>query len=407
MTHIATTVDFTTVGDGPAAAKVARLPMVMHARVVTGAGGGPDKTIINSPRFLGQHGYGCVCAFLRPPADPGFEVIRQRARDASAAIVEIDDRGPWSPSIVARLHRICEAHNVDVWHAHDYKTNLLGLLLRRRRPMRLITTCHGWVERTWKTTIYHQVDRLTLGRYDRVIAVSADIHDRCLKLGVPAERLKLIENAIDTERYARRQPVATAKRAMDWPEERFLIGAVGRLADEKGFDLLLRAVAKLAAEGRDVGLAIAGDGAGQAALERLVGELGMSDRARLLGFQSELIPFYEAMDAYALSSRREGLPNVLLEAMAMAVPVVSTRVAGVPMLIDDGKSGLLTDIGCVDQLAAALARMMDDAELRKRLADAGRATIVNRYSFTARMAKVAALYDELLNSAPSARDGTP
>jgi glycosyltransferase involved in cell wall biosynthesis len=112
------------------------------------------------------------------------------------------------------------------------------------------------------------------------------------------------------------------------------------------------------------------------------------------------------MDIYALSSRREGLPNVLLEAMAMSVPVVATRVAGVPHLIAHGANGLLTEPGSGDQLADAIARLLDDAPLRSRLAEAGRATVVSRYSFEARMAKVAAIYDELLGSPPTSRDGS-
>jgi glycosyltransferase involved in cell wall biosynthesis len=175
-----------------------------------------------------------------------------------------------------------------------------------------------------------------------------------------------------------------------------MIGAVGRLSHEKGFDILLDAVALLLSEGRDVGLAIAGDGPAGEALQQRAAALGLADRVRWLGFQQDLVPLYEAMDVYALSSRREGLPNVLLEAMSLEAPVVATRVAGVPRLIDDGVNGLLTPIGDARALADAIARLLGDAPLRQRLAAAGRQTIVERYSFSARMAKIAALYDEVL-----------
>jgi glycosyltransferase involved in cell wall biosynthesis len=123
-----------------------------------------------------------------------------------------------------------------------------------------------------------------------------------------------------------------------------------------------------------------------------------------LGFQQDLVPLYEAMDVYALSSRREGLPNVLLEAMSLETPVTATRVAGVPRLIDDGANGLLTPIGDARALADAIARLLDDGPLRQRLAAAGRQTIVERYSFSARMAKIANLYDDLLATKAPARD---
>jgi glycosyltransferase involved in cell wall biosynthesis len=381
-----------------------RAPMVLHARVITGAGGGPDKTILNSPRFLRERGYRCECAFLRPPGDQQFEAVRRRAQTWEAAIVEVDDPGPWSRDLVSRMTKICSDREVDVWHAHDYKTNLLGLLVRRRRPMRLITTCHGWVERTWRTRAYYLADWLTLRQYERVVAVSSDIYAACRRLGVSAERLRLIENAIDTDEYVRGQSHAEAKRALAWPSQRAMVGAVGRLSHEKGFDILLDAVALLLNKGRDVGLAVAGDGPAREALQQRAAARGLADRVRWLGFQQDLVPLYEAMDVYALSSRREGLPNVLLEAMSLETPVVATRVAGVPRLIDDGANGLLTPIGDARALADAIARLLDDGPLRQRLAAAGRQTIVERYSFSARMAKIANLYDDLLATKAPARD---
>ena len=188
-----------------------RPPMILHARVVTGAGGGPDKTILNSPRFLAELGYGCVCAFLRPPADAGFDAIRQRATAWAAPLEEIDDRGPLDWRILPALLRLCRQHQVDVWHAHDYKTNLLGLLLRRKHPMRLVTTVHGWVEHTPRTRLYYWVDRWSLPRYERVICVSDDILQKCRSYGVSDEKSILIENAIDTEQFRRTRSSASAK----------------------------------------------------------------------------------------------------------------------------------------------------------------------------------------------------
>ena len=129
-------------------------------------------------------------------------------------------------------------------------------------------------------------------------------------------------------------------------------------------------------------------------------ELGHGNRIRLLGFQSEVIPLYEAMDLFVLSSLREGLPNVVLEAMALEVPVVSTRIAGIPRLIDDGRNGLLVDPGSIDALAAAIARTIDDPALRHELEREGRATVEANHSFAVRMDKFRALYDELLKRDP-------
>ncbi len=371
------------------------MPFVMHARVITGAGGGPDKTILNSPRMLKHLGFQSACMFLRPPNDNGFEAIRKRAVDWGSPIVEVDDRGPFDWRVVLKALQICRSHNVKIWHAHDYKTNLLGLVVKRWHSMQLVTTVHGWVELTWKTRCYHQLDRWSLKRYERVVCVSPDLLEQCRGFGVREDRSLLIENAIDTEQFRRRRSTAEAKRTLGLPEDVPLIGAVGRLSPEKAFDHLIAAVAKLHATGPKPMLVIVGEGDQLSNLQALADQHGISSHVRFAGFQSDTQAWYEAMDVFALSSLREGLPNVVLEAMALETPVVVTRVAGVPRLVEDGVSGLIVPIGDVPALATALRRLLEEDCLRRRLASAARQVIESRYSFAARMAKMAALYRDL------------
>jgi glycosyltransferase involved in cell wall biosynthesis len=371
--------------------------VVLDARVVSGTGGGPDKTILNSPRFLAPAGYRNLCVYLHPPDDPGFEQLRKRARIAEAPLISIPDRGPWDWRVISRTLDICRRERAAIWHGHDYKSNALGLLLRRFWPMRLVTTVHGWVKHTRRTPLYYRIDRFCLPRYERVICVSKDLEEECLKLPVPAERCVLIENGIDLAEYSRTRTIVEARQMLGIPTGRFVIGAIGRLSAEKGFDLLIRAVDRLARAGLDLELLIAGEGDEEPRLRALASELGCGERVRLLGFQASVKELYQAFDVFVLSSLREGLPNVLLEAMALEVPVLATRIAGVPRLIDDGSNGLLIEPGSVDELTRSLERLLRDGEVRRRLAQAGRETIAARYSFPARMQKIQVLYDELLD----------
>lgn len=375
---------------------MSEMSVVLDARVVTGAGGGPEKTILNSPRFLGPAGYRMLCAYMHPPGDPGFESLRGRAEALGAPLLSVPDRGAWDLGVLRRMLAICRRERVAIWHGHDYKSNLIGLLLRPLWPMRLVTTVHGWVQQTRRTPLYYAVDRLCLPRYERVLSVSDDLHARCLAVGVPPGRCLLLENAIDTAQYARRVGRAEAKGRLGIPPGRLVVGAVGRLSAEKGFDLLIRVAGDLLAAGRDLTLLIAGEGDERSRLEAQIAALGLADRVRLLGFQSDVIPLFEAMDAFALSSLREGLPNVVLEAMALGVPVVATRVAGVPRLIRDGEDGLLVEPGSAGELSRALGRLLDDAGLRLRLGDAGRVAVESGHDFASRMRQLAVLYDELL-----------
>jgi glycosyltransferase involved in cell wall biosynthesis len=371
-------------------------PVVLDARVVTGSGGGPDKTILNSPRFLEPLGYRNLCAYLHPPGDPGFGAIQKNADRHGAPLISVPDRGPWDWRVVTELLAVCRRENVAIWHGHDYKTNALGLLLRRFWPMKLVTTVHGWVKHTARTPLYYKIDRKCLPRYDRVICVSDDLFEVCRDCGVPAKNLSLVENAIDAEDYRRRRMIADAKRALGFSPDAFLIGAVGRLSEEKGFDVLINAVQALIRGPEDVHLVILGEGEERAKLERLVAKLGLTDHVQLPGWQTDVRGYFEAMDAFALSSRREGLPNVLLEAMALEVPVVATRVNGVPRLIQDGRNGLLVEPGDADALATALFALIRNPGLRDLFRAAGRRTVEGRFSFPARMQKLKQIYDDLL-----------
>ncbi len=383
----------------PAAAVASSDVVVLHTRVVTRCGGGPEKTILNSPRFLVGSGYRAVCAFMHPPADPGFEVIRRRAEELEAPLVSIADRGLWDARVIRRLLRVCRDERVTIWHAHDYKSNALGLLLRRFHPMRLVTTVHGWVEHTRKLRLYYALDRLCLRRYDRVICVSGDLREACLNAGVADERCVLIENAIDVDQCRRQLDAAAARRRLGLPEPGLWIGACGRLSAEKGFEHLILAVDLLLSEGTDARLVILGDGDQRPKLQALIDCLGRQDRIGLAGYQAELDPWYQALDVFALSSLREGLPNVVLEAMAWRLPVVATRIAGVPAAVQDNVSGLLVPPGDVGSLAGALRRLAGDGPLRDRLGTAARQTIEARYGFRRRMEKVRRVYDELLEGA--------
>jgi glycosyltransferase involved in cell wall biosynthesis len=379
-----------------------RNPVVVDARVVVGSGGGPEKTILNSPRFLEPAGYRNLCVYLRAPNDPGFEALRVRAREWGAPLVEIADRGALDLGVVVSLLNLCRREKVAIWHGHDYKTNALGLLLNRFWPMRLATTVHGWVQHTRRTPLYYAIDRLCLPRYECVLCVSADLRDECLAVGVPADRCVLLENGIDLGQYSRRTELEAAKARFGVPPGRRVLGAVGRLSAEKGFDRLIRATAELLRRGRDVELWIAGAGDESAALARLAAELGVAERVKLLGFRSDTIDLYEAMDVFVLSSLREGLPNVMLEAMALMAPTVATRIAGVPALIQDGVSGLLVRPGEEGELAEAIDRLLGSEPLRRQIAAEARGVIERRYSFAARMEYVRQVYDHLLGRAPVA-----
>ena len=333
--------------------------------------------------------------YLRDPHDNGFQVLQQRAIERDATIVGVDDFGVLDWRIVRRAREQVQRLKPDIWHGHDYKSNLLGLMLRRYHPMKLVTTVHGWVQKTWKTPLYYAIDRRCLPRYDQVICVSQDLFEDCQRLGVSSEKLTLIDNAIAVEDYAVTTNRSSAKSKLGFFSEPSLIAGVGRLSAEKGFDLLIEAVANLNRQGKNISLAIAGDGDERAALEALIVKHRCQEMVKLLGFVKDTRLVYQAADLFVLSSHREGLPNVVLEAMASGTPVLATRVAGMPNLIVDDVNGKLIEPGSVDQLEDGINELITNQSTRSRYANEAKQTVLERFDFASRMKKVIAVYQRL------------
>ena len=205
-------------------------------------------------------------------------------------------------------------------------------------------------------------------------------------------KVRLIHHGVNIDGFAplkERQEAATP-----------LILSVGRLVEKKGFPDLVRACAELKRAGKRFRCAIYGEGPLEASLAALIDALDLADDVTLAGAcsQQELVPILQRADLFALApfvaadGDRDGIPNVLVEAMACGVPVVSTRVAGIPELVQHDENGLLVAPHDVGALAAALAALLADPALRGRLGAAGRQTVVERFDLQAAAQQIAALF---------------
>lgn len=367
---------------------IAAIRTVLDCGIVAGAGGGIEKTLIAGAVPRDGDRYRSIVALVHPPADSSFASLRERAAASGVELLDRAEAFALSPLTVAWFASLCRRHRVQIWHGHDYKTNLIGLLLQPRLGFSLVATLHGWSERTWRTRLYFGIDRQVVRRYHQVVAVSSALHDEARRLGIPDERLSLIENGVDTDQYRR---VAPELRSLGT----LRIGAAGRLTPEKGFLELIAAVEGLLDEGLDVRLAIAGEGPQAAALGRRIRESRHRERLALPGYVNDMREFYATIDVFCLSSLREGLPNVVLEAMSMSLPVVATAAGGLATFLHDGRDALLCPPGSVPDLRDALRRLAQSPELQGRLSAAARARVVADCSFAERMRRMYAVYDRL------------
>ncbi|MBL4701674.1 MAG: glycosyltransferase, partial [Phycisphaeraceae bacterium] len=213
-------------------------PKILHVRVVANSGGGPDKTIIRSAQYLDPSRYQMQAAYIYPKNSKDFNTLKQQAVNHRCQLFEIPEAGPISPKTYKALLNYCQEQHINIWHGHDYKSNLLGLLMGRKLPnLKLVTTVHGWTCETLRTKLYYHIDNYCLKRYDQVIAVSPKLYDHCLdKLKIDAAKLTYIPNAIRPEEYPLTHSRTQARTELGIETTGLIIGVVGRLSVEKGVD---------------------------------------------------------------------------------------------------------------------------------------------------------------------------
>jgi glycosyltransferase involved in cell wall biosynthesis len=232
-----------------------------------------------------------------------------------------------------------------------------------------------------------------LRRIDAVVAISAEVRQELLDYGFPQERIVVIPNGVNTGYFSPGSAVDRDGR------EASPILFVGRLCEQKGVDILLRALALLGEQSTAWRLDLLGDGSDRPALQALAEESGIAAAVRFMGPRSDVRDRMRGAALLVLPSRYEGLSNVLLEAMACGLPVVATRVSGSVDVVKDGVNGLLVEPEQPEELAGAIQRLLQDRKLAQRLGEQARATVLDEYSLDTVADRYIALYRRLLGGA--------
>jgi glycosyltransferase involved in cell wall biosynthesis len=287
----------------------------------------------------------------------------------------------------AALARLIERLRPSVVHTHGYRADVLAGAVARRAGVPTVTTVHGFTGGGRKNQFYEWLQVRSFRRMTAVVAVSRPLVQRLAAVGVPSERIHCIPNAWAAA--ADPLPRDEARRRLGIPPERFVLGWVGRISDEKGADVFIRALAQL--PDRSVLASIVGDGRRRPAVEALAAELGVTDRISWHGTVPDAGCLFAAFDAFVLSSRTEGTPIALFEAMAAGVPAVATRVGGVPDVVGD-EEALLVASDDPDGLAAAIDAVRTAPAAARTRAQAASRRLVDAYGVEPWLDRYDALY---------------
>jgi glycosyltransferase involved in cell wall biosynthesis len=356
--------------------------------------GGPERQMLGLARGLPEEVHTVFASF---PEGGRCRPFLAAGRQQGFETVALQHDSPRFRKSVAEVAGVLERAGAHVLLCHGYKANLLGRAAARRHGIPAVAVSRGWTGESWRVRLYERVDRLHLRFMDHVVAVSEAQAARVRRTGVRAEKLTVIHNAIDPERFVDPDPRYRAKLEKFFrAPRRHIVAAAGRLSPEKGFDVFLTAAARVLEAQPEVGFVLFGHGALRPMLQQQVAMLGLGGAVVLAGFRNDLDRFLPHLDLFVLPSYTEGLPNVVLEACAAGVPVVATEVGGTPEVIEDGSSGLLVPPGDPDALANRILEALECEERLRDLGFMGRQRVLEKFSFPAQVQGYLDLFDRLL-----------
>lgn len=391
---------------------------VMDFRGTYKGGGGPDKTILNSALMHDAERFYVLVTYLRDPCDEEFQ-IEQRAREMGLDYVDVFDRKLLDFGCIAQLVVLAKEHRINVIHAHDDKTSMYACFMKRRLSgVKVLYTCHLY-------SVYQKGDFESFREYldyrvrkwarffflalsDRpILAVSHSAKVALVNDGIAAADIHTLHNGIDTEWWRRDRGAPVLSRELSLPEDTLIVGTVARIAFQKDLPTFFRVARQVRVACPRAFFVIVGDGGGDelARAKAQAYDFGVSEFLHFTGHRNDLLDVYASFDIFLMTSISEGLPNTVLEAMAMGVPVVSTEVDGVPEVVEDGVSGYLTELGDAPCLTAHVLRLAEDAVLRHRCGDAGRRRIEESFCFRRRVRLLEQYYAWFAGRGPLPEEG--
>lgn len=287
------------------------------------------------------------------------------------------------PNVLGAIQILKCAHQrkVALLHAHGYKANILfGSMPRMVRRIPLVATLHGW---TWvggldRMLLYEWIESVSFCFADRVVIVNNALCRHPMLRKLARRSIAVVENGIPIDTPFNHSGLRPD--IVQFARQGFTIGAIGRLSPEKGYDLLIDAFAELVAEGYDLYMVILGEGAERTALEKRAAEQGVGKRLLLPGYISEASHYLTLFKIFSMPSRTEGLPMVLLEAMAAGTPILATRVGGIARVLDDGRAGLLVEPGNQKGLKSALRSVLEEPTNIQDRVEKAKQRVLQKYS---------------------------
>jgi glycosyltransferase involved in cell wall biosynthesis len=341
-------------------------------------------------------GFPCeaVIGVIKNSHNPHDE-IAEEAKSSSIRTVIFPCESQFDRKTITSIRDYIDKNSIDILNSHGYKSNFYGFIASHSK-IPIVATNHNWLTSHWRLKIYCLLDSLWIRYFDRIVAVSEGVKEQMLKYKIPNSKIRVIDNGVDISRFeGELESTAIIRKELGLCDETLIIGTVGSLTYEKGQRYLLQAAPAILRKYENALILFVGDGPLREELKRESIRLGITDHVIFTGYRKDVQRLLSIMNIFVLPSVIEGLPMVILEAMASHIPVIASRVGAIPKVID-GNNGLLIEPGDVHCLQTAIIDLLNDDSKRKAIADAGYTTVRSRFSAENMSSKYFNLYQEVL-----------
>ena len=349
--------------------------------------GGQERRVLSEMVGMRARGYQQILACR------SSSTIGREAKARGIRVVHLPFAGKFDLASIVGLKRLIDQEGVNLVSTHSGIDSWVGSIAARWSGALIVRTRH--LNLPLKRNIFNFVHYLP----HAVVTCGEVMRQNLVDRGFPPSDVLSIPTGIDFDSFRSRISRADARNKLQLPESCFAIAMVGIIRGVKRHEVALRAFALFRDAHPQARLLLVGDGPMSKDMRQLAEELGLGQSVSFLGHRDDVADLLAAADCFLLSSRSEGVPQAITQALGCGLPVVATAVGGVPELIIDGRTGLLVEPESPQLMAEALARVADDAALASRLGQAGKAHVEEHYSLQAMLNKTEALYARLQGSA--------